>query len=53
MVVLATSKTTTARVLTVLPYTTVASRDVTAVLASFAEMGRHGLNETETADRKR
>lgn len=50
MVMLTTSKTTTTRVLAVLPYTTMASRDVTAVLAGFAEMGRHGLDETETVD---
>lgn len=48
MMVLTTSETTTTRVLTVLPYTTVTSRDMTAVFAGFAKMGRHGLNKTET-----
>lgn len=50
--VLTTSETTTTRVLTVLPYTTVTSRDMTAVFAGFAKMGRHGLNKTETEDQR-
>jgi hypothetical protein len=45
VMMLTTSKTTSTGVLTVLSYAAVPSRDVTAVLAGFAKVGRHGLNK--------
>lgn len=41
VVMLTTSKTTTTRVLPVLSYTTVSSRNMSAVFASVGEPGRH------------
>ena len=43
VVVLTTSKTTTTRVLSMLPYTTMACGNVSAMLTSFGESGRHCL----------
>jgi len=53
VMVLPTSETTSTGVLAVLSYAAVTSRDVTAVLAGFAKVGRHGLNKTEAEHQER
>lgn len=53
VMMLTTSETTSTGVLAVLSYAAVTSRDVTAVLAGFAEVGRHGLNKTGAEHQER